>query len=224
MAIAFDNSTQRARYTAGSNPTFSHTCTGSDLILFVFVNVINPASNRATAVTYNGVSLTKVRDVFPQSNVNTSLWYLVNPATGSNTVSITLNAALGTYVDCAAVSYTGVAQSSPIDVSDSSTSNASSITDSVTTTTDNCWVVASGYHGDTSSGGFSTGMTNREITITGSRRGIIGDSNSVVSPAGSKSATINGNSTQTCGIVIAAFKPAGAAPAATPFSQAIIIM
>lgn len=221
MAIAFDNSTQHTRTTSGSSTSFSHTCSGSDRILFVFVNAVNPTGNTASSVTYDGVAMTKIDDEFAQVNVNTSLWYLVAPATGSNTVTVNF-ATLGSYVDCAASSYTGAAQTSPIDANSKNNTTGNSVSTTVTSTTDNCWVVTCGYHGALTS--LSAGGTSREITISGSQRGLIGDSNAAVTPAGGRTMTISGGSSQTSAIIAAAFKPAGAAPAATGFSQAVVIM
>ena len=71
------------------NPSFSHTCTGSDLYLIVAVSMDVNNGESVTGVTYNSISMTKLVDITHSGNrIYSSLWGLVNPATGSNTVLV----------------------------------------------------------------------------------------------------------------------------------------
>lgn len=95
----------------GSPATFSHTCTGSNLCLYVIVAGWYNAGD-VTAVTYNGVALAKVADsgAGPGGD-RAEIWRLKAPSTGANTVSVTMSAAPTARVQ--AVSYAGVDQTTP---------------------------------------------------------------------------------------------------------------
>ena len=178
MAIALDTATDSgaSQYTGASPLTFSHTCTGTNLILFVCVR--SGSGSAPSAVTYNGVSLTQINSRTDGST--DSLWYLINPATGSNTVSISFSA---TNIIACAVSYTGVNQSGQPDASATNVKNNSSTWDgTVTTIADNCWTIAVAHanQGGTLSAGANT---TKRTTIT--TNFIVGDSNSAKTPAGS---------------------------------------
>jgi hypothetical protein len=66
----------------GSPVNFSFDCTGANALIFVIAENAD-----VTAVTYNGVALTK--DVFLG---HTAVWRLNSPATGTNTIAVTLGA------------------------------------------------------------------------------------------------------------------------------------
>lgn len=187
MAIAFD-----AKSTGSINPgtsiTFAHTCTGSNLILFVMVSD-NSAGDNVTSVTYNGVALTRIKYVNP-SYIKTSLWYLINPATGAHNVVVssnTNNAILGI-----SVSYTGAGQTQPNLVSNAvsdSVSGEASMETNINTLTDNSWVILTNNNnaGTPSATNFACRQGNFGWN------GAIGffDSNAPKTPAGNVSETIN---------------------------------
>lgn len=58
MAIAFDATTTSSLGSAVTSITFSHTCTGSNRILFVCT--ANNGGANVTGVTYNGVAMTNI--------------------------------------------------------------------------------------------------------------------------------------------------------------------
>ena len=105
-----------AGQTGATSPfTWSHTCTGSDRVLLVGV-VLSPTGSDAainTTVTYNGVAMTSVAGEV-HTNAGTAgyaeLFYLVAPATGANTVSVTIVGAGTEGLECGSVSFTGVDQ------------------------------------------------------------------------------------------------------------------
>lgn len=109
MAIAKD-ATSSAHAQGASSLSWSHTCTGSDLLLLVHSGT-NGTPVSTSGVTYNGVALTS-RWSDSRSWTAASGWSLVAPATGANTVAITLSAAEDTEFG-QAISYTGVDQTTP---------------------------------------------------------------------------------------------------------------
>ena len=69
---------------SGSNTsTWNHTCTaGANLLLVSEGNASGSGGVQASAVTYNGLSLTRLSYVIGGSYFESSLWYLVSPPTG----------------------------------------------------------------------------------------------------------------------------------------------
>lgn len=135
MSIAFDASSS----TNGNNVasiSWTHTCTGSNRILIVGV----AGSNGASAVTYNSVSMTQAINVgYGAGGENSSLWYLVNPATGANTIVVTT--VIHTNIAGGAASFTGVNQISPINATQSASGSGTSATLNITPTVDSSWVI-----------------------------------------------------------------------------------
>lgn len=99
-AIAYD---AQASTTGSTSPiTFSHTTSGSDRGLVVTTGGLrNP-----TAITYNSVSMTEAKTVTPFDTSRVECWTLIDPASGSNTVSCTLASDGSTGLG--AVSFSGV--------------------------------------------------------------------------------------------------------------------
>lgn len=89
MALAYDTATNSA--TADGSQTalsWSHTCTGSNLILIVGLSFRTLGSVPTNvAVTYNGVGMTQVSTTQSAGVTASAMFYLANPATGSNTVA-----------------------------------------------------------------------------------------------------------------------------------------
>lgn len=191
MAIAFDAATTSANnvwnFGTGSY-SWSHTCTGSNLILFVGVEIFSASALSVSGITYNGVALTKVDRIVAALEGNRQdceLWYLVNPATGSNTIAVSLSGTAD-FTTAQAASYTGVNQSNPIDTSNTNqnTSASTTFSNTATTTADNCWLVSTVFP----RGGLPSASTGtiRRASNTGSLCCFF-DSNSVTSPPGSDS-------------------------------------
>jgi hypothetical protein len=203
MAIAFDASTN-GNFVSGTTRTFSHTCTGSDRILFVEA-VINEATDKITGVTYSGVSMTRIATVNPTANRRLYLYYLIAPATGANNVVIT--ASSSTAIGGNAASYTGVAQSGTIiDVSTTATDTTSPIATSLTTTIDNTWTILCTTQDTTTVFSASTGSTFRVQNTTYADVSIF-DSNGAITPAGSTTMTVTNGTMTTAGTIMAAFAP-----------------
>ena len=135
MAITFDNVTTNA-----GTSSFSHTVsTSDDRILFVSTLGGSAFTDNITGVTYNGVSMTLVgKSATPGDRWN-YLWYLLSPATGSNTIAITKSSS--DYGAQVASSYIGVAQQAPEASSTTSGTDTGGKTQSITTLTTGAWLV-----------------------------------------------------------------------------------
>jgi hypothetical protein len=197
MAIAFDAATDGGNVNPGTSLTFSHTCTGSNLILFVGFNGDNiGGADDVSSVTYNSVAMTlanKQVGAGTGGDRNTYLYYLIGPATGAHNVVITCSSSH--VIQGGAVSYTGVKQSSQPDntaINAETVSSNKTLTTSLTTVNDNCWtvLVENCYDGGPGAGhpGAGAGTTRRTADGTNGGWGLF-DSNAVVHPAGSTSLT-----------------------------------
>lgn len=206
MAIAADSTSQSS--TSGTSLTFSHTCSGSNRILFVGV-LGEVGSDVITGVTYNSVSMTLVDKALTPSDRYLYLFYLIAPATGAN--NIVVSASSSTYMQGTGVSYTGAKQTSPIDSSNTGTLTESGVgtstfTVSTTVVADNCWLVgAVNALGATMSMG--TGTTDRQIDY-GTPGGII-DSNGTVS-TGSQSLQVTTTPKRNMAMVLCSLAPSTA--------------
>lgn len=199
MAISFDASTGPAS-TTGTSLTFSHTCTGSNLILFVAC-MNDSVTDTISGVTYNSVAMTLVTNVqVPVDLRYVYLFYLVNPSTGANDVVV--SSTTSEFMRATAASYAGAAQSTPIDASNTETGiGETSHAFDVTTVTDNCWTIIS-VRADGGSISAGSGTTLRG---TGTFHNLL-DSNAAITPAGATTLNVNFGSSNNGG-VIAAFKP-----------------
>lgn len=203
MAITYDASSSGGNTGTGTL-TVSHTCTGNDRALVVSASAAVPNGVAISGVTYAGVSMTLVDTIAIQSNVTQRMFYLLNPASGANDIVLSVTGANGsTAKRLAAASYTGVKQSAQPDATTKTgPATSSTITGTLTTVADSCWLVASG-HGNTSVGA-GTGTTQRaaQDSITG-----VFDSNGAKSPAGSYSLQVTNGGADNGGIIVLSFAP-----------------
>lgn len=186
MAIALD-STSNGTNIVSPNGSWSHTCSGTDRYLFVFVN------QNASSVTYNSISMTKLLTV-PATNC--TIWGLASPTTGTNTVLVTS----GSNCQGISVSYTGVGQTGQPEANTTTNTGSAAVTvsNSVTTITDKAWVIGFAIRGgSTNSMVAGSGATQRAVracSITFGSGISIYDSNAPKTPAGSYSMTVNTDS------------------------------
>jgi archaellum component FlaF (FlaF/FlaG flagellin family) len=184
---------------------FDHTVTtsGSDRILIVGLNTAGIGA--INQVNYDGVPMTQIGSTVNNGgSASVSLWYLVNPSTGTNTVSITLAAV--TNVAAGAVSFTGVNQTDPIDVSNSATGTSLTPSVSLTTTTDEAWIIdVVGTNGGTITTG--TGQVERWNVIQGAARGA--GSTEFTSSSGTFTMSWEKSTSSNWAIIAAALRPAG---------------
>lgn len=142
MAIAFDAKTAPST-TTGTTHTFSHTCTGSDRVLYVFGHDRATGATQVTGVTYAGAAMTKVTELDGTATTNDraiTMWRLIAPATGANNVVVT--SSVSNNLRFASASYTGVDQTTPENGIDTSVGTAvTTISTDITTTIENCWMI-----------------------------------------------------------------------------------
>ena len=218
MAIALDTSAQGVA-TSASSLTYSHTCTGSNLILWVAIDT-DTATDVVTGVSYNSIALTKTDNKVTGGAANRQcyLYYLIAPATGANNINITIS---GTHdIHAESTSYTGALQSGVPDAHTTSAvaSPATSETTALVTVADNCWMVSA----LSTPSGIPTGGTNNTARQTQNTSGI-GDSNGVITPAGSLSMTWNFPGAGDGAVCQASFAPATSVATTTSSGYAFII-
>lgn len=177
MSIALD-SASNGTYNPSTQISWLHTCAGSNRVLIVYVVSV---STTVTGVTYDGVSMTEMTTTTVGS-IRGKLFYLKNPSTGSNTVLVDSTGG-GTLQGCSS-SYTGVDYTNGVNSASSGT--GSSISASITTTVDNCWLVSGCFIGSVNTINAGTNTTIRgSNTLSGSIA--IGDTGADQTPPGSKS-------------------------------------
>lgn len=145
MAIELDGYTKTSGSGAGPH-TLSHTCGGSHRLLVVVFSGMRGAlgSWSVTGVTYNGTSLTQAaanESSGSSRNVRTEVWYLVNPPGGSSyTVSVSTSVTMQAF-SLAAISLTGVDQTTPVGNTGTDTGNKASYAASISTGTADAWLI-----------------------------------------------------------------------------------
>ena len=178
MALAFDaGSGSNDGGGAATSLTWSHTCTGSELVLLVGAFLDNLTSDTITGVTYNGVALTKILGAVGSSNEGyMTFWYLIAPATGAHNVVVSFTPANN--ISACALSLTGSDPTAPIDSSNSGTNGGgSTLTLATTVVSGGCWLATIGGSLDDSLSA-NTGMVVRANDSRGVLQ--IGDSNAIV--------------------------------------------
>jgi len=198
MAIAFDAVSSGGG--GGTSQTFSHTCTGTNRLLFVG-GMNQESSSTITGVTYDGVALTEI-DSSSQTNNSVSLWYLIAPSTGANDVVVTRSTSTDALLGVG-VSYTGCLQSGvPDSYNTGGAGSGTSLSIATTTVADNCWI---------------TGIFRNEVavnvagdntTMRNSSSISMGDTNADQSPAGSHSIGVTWSGSGRNVGVVASFAPA----------------
>ncbi len=139
--ISFDAVSDRGVLTSPiSSPVSWHHVVGSGANRILLVTTSQRAGAIPTGVTYGGTPMTMLRS---DSNtvIFTTIWYLVNPASGSNHVRISYGA-VPLHLQANAISFSGVHQTSPINAQ--AGANAVSpgpVTANLNTTTSNTWIV-----------------------------------------------------------------------------------
>jgi hypothetical protein len=199
MAIAFDTSVLPASGTA----SWSHTCTGSNVLLVVATYSLGCYPPSAT---YGGVTMPIV--IGPDQNFGgdsiLTVFFLVNATPGTSTVAVS---GLSTNVDvgfcCASMSLSGVSQSGFPDSSSITTAIKSTpYTLSTTVVASGCWLLAFGSSfpaGHSGSNNFGDSLNSPQfpsLTIAyggtvSTLAGAFSTSNGTVSP-GSNSVTYTG--------------------------------
>jgi len=102
-----------------------------------------------TGVTYNGASLTKIHDINHASSTYNrgELWYMLAPDTGTHNVVVSMTGTVtGGGIRCS--SFYGVAQQAP-EATQEATGTTTIATNTITTITDNAWIIGGGTHAGT---------------------------------------------------------------------------
>ncbi len=191
MAIAYGTSgtATHAPLTAGTSKSVAiNVGSGTDRMLWVGSMGGDNSTDITTNLTYGGVAMTKL--VGRRLNTSTqymTLWYLANPASGSNTLAWT-GSANEAYVYAVFTVFTGVPAGTFAVGSNTASADETdgSLALTLTTQYDNAWLVSicrSTDYGDHTAG---TGTTERQQLAMS-----IGDSNGGITPVGS--ATMNWN-------------------------------
>lgn len=170
--IAFDAASNSGSIAVniGSTITWNHTCTGSNRFLVVDVGVLS-AGQSVTGITYNGVALSLIQakaTVTALGDVET--WGLVAPATGSNSIVVTLSGS-GLLSAGEAVSYTGVHQTSPTEGAagnQATNVGATDATVSITSVADQDWIHAAAIANDAAITANQTSRNNLTDSVSNS--------------------------------------------------------
>ncbi len=221
MAIAFDAASNSGAKAGASSYSWSHTCTGSDLVLVVGVSK-RLHTVTVTGITYNSVALTQIRVDGPQALMTSELWFLKAPATGANTIAVTLSGAPTRSV-AGAISLTGVDQTTPNDADNGALGADTTPTIALTTVADNAWIVGVvAVRTDSSDtvtvGSGETQRWNVLDGATGLRAGG-SDTTSAVSPAGAHTMDWTISASLNWAISAASFKPVAAGGLSIPVAM-----
>ncbi|MEM2956303.1 MAG: hypothetical protein QW041_01885 [Candidatus Pacearchaeota archaeon] len=219
--IQFDSSSSAK---GAGNLTFSHTIgNNSNRILIVGATAESSASGsaaancRATSVTYNNISLTKIAGYdFDDSGADAcaSLWYLLNPPVG--TASIKVNYAGNvTESNAGGISIYNAKQQAPENYTTKYCTGCTSINTSITTLTSDSWIIDVVVSGNL--GGFTANSGQIERWDSGNSTSQGAGSTKEVSTAGLT--TIGwSQSANRLVHVAAAFAPAGSTDTTPPSS------
>jgi hypothetical protein len=137
--IAFDNATSGGSVFGGTSLTFSHTCSGVDRVLLVYVR--DDSGDTISGVTYNGVPMTRLpATVTPPGGGIIIGYYLIAPATGAHNVVISSSSSANLFGS--AVSYTGVSQTGfPDSINTNTATSSSPPAFSTTAQVNSCYLV-----------------------------------------------------------------------------------
>jgi len=100
--------------------TFAHTTTAAAnrlLLVGVSLNINNSPNSAITAITYNGTALTLLGAHNDAANTRrVEIWYLLNPASGTNTIAISTNVPTAATIGgtAGATTFSGVDQTVPL--------------------------------------------------------------------------------------------------------------
>lgn len=219
MAIAFDaTATSGPSFTAATSVTWSHTQTGSNLMLHV-AGFENSATAHDSGCTYATVPLTKydTSTVRPDGIMIITGWLLAGGATGAN--NIVLSFASSQTILGHSASYTGVNQSDTPDSNNKGTNTGINLTISTTTVADNCWGILSASSDGTAVAA-GTNSTQRQTTGSGST-GLF-DTNAAQTPAGSVSMQATGTVNLT-GLIVS-IAPSGAVVTTTRDARPLMLL
>lgn len=126
MALAVDAASNASGN--GSGPfTFSHTTSGSDRVMIIGISYYHYGTT-ISAVTYNAVAATLIPSAsVDNGDYHVRMYYLIAPATGSNTVSVSVSSNLYG-IGVGVVTFTGAHQTTPYGIPATATGNSTTPT------------------------------------------------------------------------------------------------
>lgn len=210
-AIVFDNSTSSYANPASSLTNTINVTSTANQVIFVST-MINSVTDDYNAVSCGGIAGTKINDRLQTAqNYFIALWYVLG--IGSGNINCTATSTSSHYTEMILLSYAGVAQTQPNIITNSSTTNTSSINSrsiSITTTADNSWAILDGIADQSLSAG--GGDILRQIVTTNNPGHGIFDNNAPVHPAGNVTESINLAGTGTLATIMTSIDPFVSAP------------
>lgn len=221
MSIAFDNSSTPSFSNPVTTQSYSFTTSGADRFLVVYTLGDAAATSGISSVTYSGVSLTKLDTNRVDTDRSFDVWYLINPAVGSNTLVVDRSVS-GLIVSIPA-SYTGVDQITGIGNTNKGSQSALNTTFSGTVSigTANSWGVIAIRDG---SGATITGGAGLVIRSTAGGFGShFGDSNATTSGTHTFNATFS-SSVKDAYIAFELLEAGGAGPTANNSARRLHLM
>lgn len=178
--IAFDAVSNSGYQAAASTYNWNHTCAGTNRFLAVDVSLLS-AGQTVLSITYNGVPLLPIG---AQSTVTSfgrvESWGLANPASGSNSIVVTLSGSIASAAG--AVSYANVHRISPTanyNSAQATNVGAADATVNITTATIGSWVHAAVATSDAT---ITAGNTTRNNVTGAGGSGADEDTNGLVAP------------------------------------------
>ena len=166
MAIEINGSASSSLKSTGTTTTFSHTVASSlsnSILVFCYSS---PVVN-VTAVTWNGTSMT-AGATLSIANYYMAYYYLVNPEAGTYNVVASHSSQATNRGLMGAATFTGVNQSTPINVYGITGGTSASPSTSVTTTVDGCMLVSwifSGVGASITHGASQTELWNSQDSV-----------------------------------------------------------
>lgn len=213
MAIALDTSAQGVATGFATGPrtvNVTHICTGSNLLLAVWVAIFQDVSGTGTvsAITYNGVALTQAIASTVEGAMAGEMWYLPAPATGSHTLAVTVTGATDG-IRVSSASFTGVLQVSPLGVTNTAIGITGNPAIGITTATANS-VCVSGLsrHANTA----ITASTFTNLQRANANNVTMTQDYNLNGSTGALTNTQTGTAAQDWVMGVAEFKPATAPP------------
>ena len=205
-------STTTAVNPASNTVAYDATATNGYLV----VQTLKQSSQTVTGVTYNSVAMTQLTTIQGNTAAETLyLWGLAAPTTGTNDIVVSVSGAGTLVVDVAL--YSGAQQTTAVEATSTNSGiDATSASVTVTTITDNDWLVGY-FRSNSGSGAFTAGANTvvRGDAANGTRQMV--DTGADQTPAGSKSLNVTMALAANWSAMAFALKPTAAAPsAATP--------
>lgn len=221
LAIALDIADTGAS-TVTSPLTWSHTSTGSNLLIAICPAAYSSLTTAFGAVSYAGAAATSAREDSETTaalKTRSGIFLKGGAASGANTVSVAFT---GSSPNCAAaaISYSGAQSTSTADAVNGTTATTTGAKAfNVTTVADNCWVIGCVSHAAAATPAITSPTQTIRSNIANTASAVAGsqDSNAAKTPAGAVSVgwTLGGTAMYGAAISGASFAPASVAVAST---------